>query len=182
MTQSMEVITRPQAQGPPTGTIAPSPALLPSPSPSLDQVREYIRASKAENTLRGYQSDWRAFCSWAEARAVRPLPTRILKPWRHSSPKGPRGLKVGSIQRRLNAIARGHKAMGLESPARTMQQSTNTHEGHSPHKGRCARTKDGGITADIRAMVDATDAGHNRHARPGTNPCSGSPERFAGRN
>ncbi len=40
------------------------------PSPSLDQVREYIRASKAENTLRGYQSDWRAFCAWAEARVA----------------------------------------------------------------------------------------------------------------
>ena len=62
MTPGMEVMT---TDG--TGAaIAPSPALHPSPSPcpSLDQVREYIRASKAENTLRGYQSDWRAFCAW----------------------------------------------------------------------------------------------------------------------
>ena len=36
--------------------------------PSLDQVREYVRASKAENTLRGYQSDWRDFCAWCESR------------------------------------------------------------------------------------------------------------------
>ena len=40
----------------------PAPAVpLPVDIPSLDQVREFIRASKAENTLRGYQSDWRAF-------------------------------------------------------------------------------------------------------------------------
>lgn len=32
--------------------------LIPLPS----QVREFIRASKAENTLRGYRSDWWDFC------------------------------------------------------------------------------------------------------------------------
>ena len=40
----------------------PSPVSV----PSLEQVREFIRASKSENTLRGYQSDWRAFCAWCE--------------------------------------------------------------------------------------------------------------------
>jgi len=55
MTPGMEVIT--------TGTgaaLAPSPTLHLSPSPSLcpslDQVREYIRASKAENTLRAIRA------------------------------------------------------------------------------------------------------------------------------
>ena len=43
------------------------------PLPSLEQVREYIRASKAENTLRGYQSDWRDFCSWCEGHGLCPL-------------------------------------------------------------------------------------------------------------
>ena len=38
-----------------------------------EQVREFIRASKAENTLRGYQSDWRDFCAWCEAHAAVPL-------------------------------------------------------------------------------------------------------------
>ena len=42
------------------------------PSPSLEQVREYIRASKAENTIRGYQSDWRAFCAWCESHSTVP--------------------------------------------------------------------------------------------------------------
>jgi hypothetical protein len=39
-----------------------------TPLPSLEQVREYIRASKAESTLRGYQSDWRHFVEWSQAR------------------------------------------------------------------------------------------------------------------
>lgn len=44
------------------GPIASIPAAA-----SLDQVREYVRASKADNTLRGYTSDWRDFCAWCES-------------------------------------------------------------------------------------------------------------------
>jgi len=47
-----------------------SPVVLPLP----EQVREYIRASKAENTLRGYSSDWGDFCAWSEAHGLSPLP------------------------------------------------------------------------------------------------------------
>ena len=156
MTPGMEVMT--------TGTgaaIAPSPALLPSLSPSLcpslDQVREYIRASKAENTLRGYQSDWRAFCAWAEARALRPLPANpqtvaafIAECAGH--------LKVGSVQRRLNAIAEAHKAMGLESPTHNATVR-NTMKGIRRTKGVAPAQKTAALTADIRTMVDAADAG-----------------------
>jgi hypothetical protein len=51
----------------------PSPP-SPAGTPSLEQVQEYIRASKAENTLRGYQSDWRHFCTWCESNRMGPLP------------------------------------------------------------------------------------------------------------
>ena len=44
------------------------------PLPLTEQVREYIRASKAESTVRGYQSDWEHFCAWCEAHSVCPLP------------------------------------------------------------------------------------------------------------
>ena len=65
--------------------------MVPSPAfPPLDQVREYIRASKAENTLRGYQSDWRAFCAWTDALDSAQCP-QARRPWRHSSPSAPGG-------------------------------------------------------------------------------------------
>src|SRR3984885_12506342 len=85
------------------------------PSPSLDQAREFIRASKAENTLRGYQSDWREFCTWTEGHGVCPLPAAPETVAAYIAECAGR-LKVGSIQRRLNAIAEAHKAVGLESP------------------------------------------------------------------
>src|ERR1700674_1449556 len=85
------------------------------PLPSLKQVLEYIRASKAENTLRGYQSDWRDFCAWCEPHSVHPLPAVAETVAAYIAECAGR-LKVGSIQRRLNAIAEAHKAVGLDSP------------------------------------------------------------------
>src|SRR5713226_6674032 len=83
--------------------------------PALEQVREYIRASKAENTLRGYQSDWRDFCAWSEAHGLCTLPASAESVAAYIAECAGR-LKVGSIQRRLNAIAEAHKTVGTESP------------------------------------------------------------------
>src|ERR1700693_3032251 len=80
--------------------------------PSLARAREYIRASKAENTLRGYQSDWRAFCAWCAGHGVCPLPASPETVASYVAECATR-LKVGSIQRRLNAIAEAHKATAL---------------------------------------------------------------------
>jgi hypothetical protein len=59
--------------------LVPTPRSVPDNAtglePSLDQVWEYVRASKAENTLRGYQSDWRDFCAWCESHGgLSPMP------------------------------------------------------------------------------------------------------------
>jgi integrase len=58
------------------------------------------------------------------------------------------------IQRRLNAIAEAHKAMGLESPT-SAGMVRNTLKGI----GTATAPKAPTLTDDIRAMVDATDAG-----------------------
>ena len=44
------------------------------PLPLAEQVREYIRASKAENTLQGYRSDWRHFLAWCQGHDLCPCP------------------------------------------------------------------------------------------------------------
>ena len=67
-------------------------------------------------------------------------------------------LKVGSVQRRLNAIAEAHKAVGLESPTHHAMV-TNTMKGIRRTKGTAPAQKAPTLTDDIRAMVDATDAG-----------------------
>ena len=127
------------------------------PLPALEQVREYIRASKAENTLRGYQSDWRDFCGWCEKHGVCPLP---------SSPESVASyiadcashLKPGTIQRRLNAITEAHKAVALESPTHSSIVA-NTTKGIRRTKGTAPLQKTAALTDDIRAMVHQTDDG-----------------------
>ena len=67
-------------------------------------------------------------------------------------------LKVGSIQRRLNAISAAHKAMGLDSPIRSAIV-TNTMKGIRRTLGTAQDQKAPALTDDFRAMVDAADNG-----------------------
>ncbi len=126
------------------------------PSPS-QEVRDFIRASKAESTIRGYRADWRAFCVWCESHSLCPLPASPETVASFIAECAAR-LKVGSIQRRLNAIAEAHKAVGVESPTHH-PMVTNTMKGIRRTKGTAPVQKAPTLTDDIRAMVDATDTG-----------------------
>ena len=127
------------------------------PSPSLEQAREFARQSKAENTLRGYRTDWRNFCEWCDSHQLGPLPASpdVVAAYIAECAGW---LKVGSIQRRLNAIAEAHKAMGLDSPT-SSGMVRNTLKGIKRTMGTAAVQKAAALTDDIRAMVAATDAG-----------------------
>jgi len=125
--------------------------------PSLEQAREFARHSKAENTLRGYRADWRDFCQWCEGHNTCPLPATPEAVAAYIADCTGR-LKVGSIQRRLNAITEAHKATGLESPT-SAGIVRATIKGIRRTLGTAAAQKAATLTADIRAMVDATDAG-----------------------
>jgi len=125
--------------------------------PSLDQAREFIRASKAENTLRGYRSDWRNFIAWCEAHAVAPLPASRETVAAYIAECAGR-LKVGSIQRRLNAIAEAHKAVGLDSPT-SAGMVRNTLKGIRRSLGVAPVPKAPALTDDIRAMIGVADEG-----------------------
>jgi site-specific recombinase XerD len=125
--------------------------------PSLDRAREFARQSKAENTLRGYRADWRDFCGWCESHGVRPLPAAPETVAAYIAECAGR-LKVGSIQRRLNAVAEAHKAMRLESPT-SAGMVRNTLKGIRRTLGTAAAQKSPTLTDDICAMVEATDSG-----------------------
>lgn len=113
---------------------------------------EFARLSKAENTLRGYRADWRDFCGWRERNSQHPLPADPETVAAYIAECAGR-LKVGSIQRRLNAIAEAHKAIGLESPT-TAGIVRNTLKGIKRTMGTAAVQKAPALTADIRAMVE----------------------------
>ncbi len=123
----------------------------------LEQVREFIRASKADSTLRGYKSDWRHFCHWCEGHSLCPLPASPESVASYIA-ECARRLKVGSIQRRLNAIAEAHKAVGLDSPT-SAGIVKNTLKGIKRTLGTAAVQKTPALTDDIRVMVSVADCG-----------------------
>jgi site-specific recombinase XerD len=73
------------------------------------------RAEPASETLAAYARDWREFESWATAKGLTALPavpeTVVLYLADHSH------LKRGSLEVRLTAITKAHKAAGYPSPA-----------------------------------------------------------------
>jgi hypothetical protein len=119
--------------------------------PPLEHVREFIRASKAENTLRGYQSDWHDFCGWCEGHSVCPLTAMPETVAAYIAECASR-LKVGSIQRRLNAIAEAHKAIGLESPTHAALVA-NTMKGIRRTKGTAPAQKAPALTKLYSQMM-----------------------------
>lgn len=128
-----------------------------SPLPPLPTAQDFIRASKAASTLRGYRADWREFCRWCEGERLAPLPATPEAVATYIAGCASR-LKVGSIQRRLNAIAEAHKAVGLPSPTGDGVVA-NTLKGIRRILGTAPAQKAPTLTADIRAMVEAADCG-----------------------
>jgi site-specific recombinase XerD len=127
------------------------------PFPLTEQVREFIRASKAESTVRGYHTDWNHFCAWCKAQKVCPLPATPEAVASYIA-ECATYLKVGSIQRRLNAIAEAHKTVGVESPTHS-GMVRNTIKGIRRTMGTAQKQKTAALTDNVRAMLDATDAG-----------------------
>src|SRR6202011_2987810 len=102
-------------------------------------------------------ADWRDFCAWCERNAQRPLPGSPEAVAAYIAECAGR-LKVGSIQRRLNAIAEAHKAAGLDSPT-AAGMVKNTMKGIRRTRGTAPVQKSPTLTDDIRALVYAADAG-----------------------
>jgi hypothetical protein len=112
------------------------------PLPSFELAREFARQSKAENTLRGYRADWGNFCDWCESYKLCPLPANAETVAAYIAECAGH-LKVGSIQRRLNAIAEAHKAVGVESPTHSAIVR-NTMKGIRRTLGSAQAQKNGG--------------------------------------
>jgi hypothetical protein len=141
-------------------------------TPLPSQVREYIRASKAENTLRGYKSDWRHFCAWCETRALSPLPATPETVAAYIA-ECAGFLKAGSVQRRLNAIAEAHKTVSLEPPTRTSVVA-NTMKGIRRTKGTAPSQK----SPTLGGRVPPTPLARCAPAKnAGTHRCRGSPRK-----
>src|SRR4051812_37522412 len=93
----------------------PAPSLDKGLGALTDKVRGYVAASKAPNTVRAYQSDWRLFLEWCAGRGLVALPAAPETVALYIADLGGES-KVSTITRRLAAIAKAHQVAGHDSP------------------------------------------------------------------
>jgi site-specific recombinase XerD len=78
-------------------------------------AREFLRQSKAENTVTAYRSDWRHFAGWCAERGRDFLPANAETVVLYLSDLAS-AHKVSTITRRAVAINQAHRGAGHESP------------------------------------------------------------------
>lgn len=108
--------------------------------PDLRAAVQYALASKAPNTLRAYDADWRHFTAWCGRRGSTPLPaapaTVAAYLAAHASGSGGvRPLQPATMQRRLAAIGAYHGAARHPSPVRSAEVQATWHGIRRQHDG-----------------------------------------------
>jgi site-specific recombinase XerD len=116
------------------------------------KAASYIDKSKAENTRRAYRSDWQDFAAWCKKYRRAALPASPDTVAYYLADRS-LDLKTSTIQRRLAAIAEGHRAAGHEPPTRAAQVKL-VWAGIRREKDVAQAHKKPTLTKLIRAMVE----------------------------
>lgn len=81
-----------------------------------DGARAFVRASKADATIRAYQSDMRAFTAWCIEHGRQALPASPVTVADYLAAEARAGRKAATLNRRAAAIRFAHKAADLPLP------------------------------------------------------------------
>jgi integrase len=122
-------------------------------------AREYLDASRAENTTRLYRTGWAQFTAWCEAHGVRPLPAGAETVACYVADLA-KAAKPATIHARLAAISAAHRAAGYDSP--TKQEAVRlVRRGMRRTLGTAQRQVRPVTVPDLRAMLEGlgTDPG-----------------------
>jgi site-specific recombinase XerD len=82
-----------------------------------NRASEYIRRSKATNTVKAYQSDWNHFKDWCERHGRTALPANPETVTLYLSDLA-EDYKPSTLTRRIASISQVHRAAGHETPTR----------------------------------------------------------------
>lgn len=119
----------------------------------IEQAKEYVAHSKADNTLRAYRSDWRSFEDWCNGQGAHALPAAPEVVALYLTFLAGQGIKSSTIQRRVTAISQAHQAAGVDNPTRH-QAVKAVMAGIRRVHGTRQEGKAPALTDDIRAMLD----------------------------
>jgi integrase len=79
------------------------------------RASDFIRESKARNTVRGYQADWHHFTGWCQDHGQLPLPASPDSVALYLADLSTTH-KPATLTRRISAISQAHQISGIESP------------------------------------------------------------------
>jgi integrase len=80
-------------------------------------ARDYVAASRAENTTRVYRTDWAQFTAWCDEHGVRALPAGPVTVACYVADLA-KVARPATIDLRLAAISAAHRAAGHDSPTK----------------------------------------------------------------
>jgi len=81
-----------------------------------EAARTYASSSRAKNTWRAYQADWRGFTTWCHELSLNPLPATPETVTLYVVYLAHQGRKVSTIMRSLATISERHRTGGQASP------------------------------------------------------------------
>ena len=87
------------------------------PDDMAEKVADLRKASKAENTQRAYQSDWRRWSTWCEAQGFIAMPAHADTVSAYLADQATT-CKVATLSRHLATISKAHQVAGVANPCR----------------------------------------------------------------
>ena len=116
-----------------------------------DSASEYTSHSKAPNTVRGYQSDWKHFSGWCKSHALSSLSASAQTVALYLAYLSA-SHKPATLSRHVAAISQAHQIAGFESPTSSSKVRL-VMAGIRRTKGTAQNAKTPVLVADLRRMV-----------------------------
>lgn len=123
---------------------------------TAERAVDYAQRARAENTLRGYRSDWIHFTTWCAAHGLDALPATEATLALYLTDLA-EIRTTATLQRRIFSIGQAHKAAGHPSPMRG--NAALVWRGIRRIKGTAQRGKAPARTQEIRRMTDTCGPG-----------------------
>lgn len=115
-------------------------------------VLDFIEAAAADNTKRGYASDFRQFVAWCESAGVQALPADPVDVAAYFARLAQKGRKASTIDRAKAAIRMAHETAGYGNPTGAAVVKV-TVKGIRRRLGVAKAKKAPTLTVDVRAML-----------------------------
>ncbi len=90
--------------------------LVPPDNQLTSDEAAYVAAARADNTIRGYRSDWREWCAWSASNGFATVPATPPGISRYITELARHGAAVGTMARRLSSIRFAHRIRNLPDP------------------------------------------------------------------